>query len=62
MTYLDKDKIVRDRTVVFANQQWTFYDDDPTLSGPSYKSVEELVKSMGAMAKYPLMSTSAIQG
>jgi len=62
LTYLDKDKIVRDRTVVFANQKWTFYDDDPTLSGPSFKSVEELVQSMGAMAKYPLMSTSAIQG
>ncbi len=62
LTYLDTEGIVRDRTVVFANQKWTFYDDNPTLSGASWGSVAELLSSMGSHTKYPLLSHNVIQG
>jgi hypothetical protein len=54
LTYLDAEKIVRDRTVVYVHHTWMFYDDDPTLSGPSWNSVEHLLKSVAAVAKNPL--------
>jgi hypothetical protein len=56
LSYLDQEGIVRDRTVVFTNQKWTFYDDDPSLSGIHWRTVGQLLQSMGAMAKYPLHS------
>lgn len=62
LTYLDAERIVRDRTVVFANQKWTFYDDDPTLSGASWNSVADLLLSMGTHTKYPLLSHNVVQG
>lgn len=61
LTYLDTEGIVRDRTIVFANQKWTFYDDDPTLSGASWGSVTELLQSMGAHTKHPLLGHHVIQ-
>lgn len=62
LSYLDDEGIVRDRTVVFANQKWTFYDDDPTLSGPSFPTVSLLVNSMGSLTKYPMFSRNAVLG
>lgn len=62
LTYLDDEGIVRDRTVVFSNQKWTFYDDDPTLSGTQWKTVSELVRSMGTRTRYPLLSHSRLNG
>jgi hypothetical protein len=53
LSYLDDERIVRDKTVVLTDQQWTFYDDDPTLSGPSSASLRELICSV---AKHPLLS------
>jgi len=55
LTYVDAEGIVRDRTVVFANQKWTFYDDDPTLSGLRFKSVADLLQSMGSQTRFPLL-------
>ncbi|MGH2613509.1 MAG: SH2 domain-containing protein, partial [Rhabdochlamydiaceae bacterium] len=62
LSYLDNEGIVRDKTIVFVNQKWTFYDDDPTLSGPTFRSVGELVRSMGSNTKYPLHSHRVAQG
>ncbi len=61
LTYLDNDGSVKDRTVVFFNQKWTFYDDDPSLSGPTWPSLKELLKAMGSHMKYPLLSENVIQ-
>jgi hypothetical protein len=54
LTYLDLERIVRDRTVVYIHHTWMFYDDDPTLSGSSWDSVQGLLKSVEAFARYPL--------
>ncbi len=62
LSYLDGEGIVRDKTVVLVNQKWTFYDDDPTLSGKHFHSIGELVQSMGADTKYPLLSRSFVTG
>lgn len=62
LTYLDHDGSVKDRTVVFYDQKWTFYDDDPTLSGPTWPSLRDLLKAMGSHTKYPLLSENVIPG
>lgn len=54
LTYLDFERIVRDRTIIFCHHKWTFYDDDPTLSGPTWDSIKELLKSLGPAVKSPL--------
>ncbi len=56
LTYLDFEKIVRDRTVVFVHHQWMFYDDDPTLSGPTWDSITDLLSSMGPLTKLRVAS------
>jgi hypothetical protein len=54
LSYLDPKGQVRDRTMVHWNGLWLFYDDDPSLSGDSYASLDELLFSMGAVLKSPL--------
>ncbi len=54
LTYVDQKGQVRDRTVIHWNERWLFYDDDPTLSGDYYLSLEELLQSMKAALKRPL--------
>jgi hypothetical protein len=54
LTYLDQTGQVRDRTIVAWKDHWLFYDDDPTLSGQSFSSLEELLSSMGTALKRPL--------
>lgn len=53
LSYLDAEGIVRDKTVVFIDQKWMFYDDDPTLSSPSFLSLDGLIHDV---ARYPLIS------
>ena len=55
LSYLDSEGIVRDHTIVHFNQTWLFYDDDPTLSGPSWNSIDELLKTIRSDAKFPLL-------
>ncbi len=54
LTYLDTKGQVRDRTIVTWKDHWLFYDDDPTLSGRHFISLEELLSSMGTDLKTPL--------
>ncbi len=54
ISYVDNQKIVRDKTIVFVDKKWTFYDDDPSLAGSKWNSIEELVQSIDSLAKHPL--------
>jgi len=54
VSYLDPVGQVRDRTIVTWKDHWLFYDDDPTLSGHYFESLEHLLSSMGTVLKRPL--------
>jgi hypothetical protein len=54
LTYLDPEGQVRDKTIVTWKDHWLFYDDDPTLSGSYFHSLEDLLFSMGSVLKRPL--------
>lgn len=59
LTYLDTEKIVRDKTIVHYLGRWMFYDDDPTLSGDYYRSLDDLLMSVSAILKRPLQAIKA---
>jgi hypothetical protein len=54
LTYLDPKRQVRDKTIVTWKDHWLFYDDDPTLAGNYFQSLEELLNSLGTVLKRPL--------
>jgi hypothetical protein len=54
LSYLDLNRQVRERTIVTWKDHWLFYDDDPTLSGRYFESLEHLLSSMGTVLKTPL--------
>ena len=54
LSYLDPQKQVREKTIVTWRDHWLFYDDDPTLSGKSFESLEKLLASLGSVLKRPL--------
>ncbi len=54
LSYLDLEGQVREKTIVTWKDHWLFYDDDPTLSGRYFESLEHLLSSMGAVLKRPL--------
>jgi hypothetical protein len=54
LTYLDPESQVRDKTIVSWHDHWLFYDDDPTLSGKYFQTMEELLASLGTVLKRPL--------
>ncbi|HEY5235987.1 MAG TPA: SH2 domain-containing protein, partial [Rhabdochlamydiaceae bacterium] len=54
LSYLDPKGQVRDRTIVTWKDHWLFYDDDPTLSGRYFESLEHLLSSMETVLKRPL--------
>jgi hypothetical protein len=56
LTFVDPEKVVRDRTIVKCNDRWMFYDDDPTLSMQSYDTIGELLASMGTILRQPLLA------
>lgn len=58
LSYLDKERIVRDKTVVQVNNQWAFYDDDPSLSGPKLQSIEELIMRLDL--RVPLLGLNVL--
>jgi hypothetical protein len=59
LCYLDPSKQVRERTIVNWNSHWLFYDDDPTLSGHYFESLEHLLTSMRTVLKIPLPALKA---
>lgn len=60
LSYVDNEKIVRDQTIIYTNNQWMFYNDDPTLSGPFFRSWKEIIASIESKTKYPLLGKSFI--
>jgi hypothetical protein len=54
LSYLDPKGQVREKTIMTWKNHWLFYDDDPTLSGKYYESLEHLLSSMGTVLKRPL--------
>ena len=60
LSYIDDEKIVRDQTIIYVNQTWMFYNDDPTLSGPFFRSWKEIISSIESKTKYPLLSKNVI--
>ena len=54
LSYLDPARQVREKTIVSWKDHWLFYDDDPTLSGNYFESLEHLLSSMGTALKRPL--------
>ena len=54
LSYLDPERQVREKTIVTWRDHWLFYDDDPTLSGRYFESLEKLLASLGSSLKSPL--------
>jgi hypothetical protein len=54
LTYMDIEGQVRDKTIIQWKGHWMFYDDDPTLSGDYYLSLNDLLMSLGSVLKKPL--------
>lgn len=54
LTYTDKDQKISEKTLVYKDCKWLFYDDDPTLSGPGFETVRELLDNKARMLQEPL--------
>lgn len=54
LTYTDKDQKISEKTLVYKDCKWLFYDDDPTLSGPGCDSVKELLGKKARMLQQAL--------
>ena len=59
LSYLDGERIVRDKTVIYIDHQWMFYDDDPTLSTPKLHKLEHLLHSLRLGTLHPLFRRAA---
>lgn len=56
VTYLENENKVSDLTLVSKKGLWSHYDDDSSLSGKAYPSVEELLDSLKLPLTYPLFT------
>lgn len=45
ITYRDWEEKIGEKTIVYRDGAWLFYDDDPKLEGESYPSLDELLGS-----------------
>ncbi len=54
LTYTEKNDKISEKTLVYKEGKWLFYDDDPTLSGHGYDSVKELLEKKAKMLQQPL--------
>jgi hypothetical protein len=54
LSYLDQRGQVREKTIVTWRDHWIFYDDDPTLAGQFFESLETLLASLGQVLKTSL--------
>lgn len=57
LSYLDKESVVRDSTLLRFHGHWLIYNDDPKLEGQAYASVEELLKIHDPKLEKPLLHT-----
>lgn len=56
MTYCDFDGKVCDKTLVYQNIKWQFYNDDPSLCGARYDNVKDLINTMRDQLSEPLLA------
>ncbi len=53
LTYSEWDSKISEKTLVFQDNQWKFFNDDLELHGSSYPSIESLLKTMDAVLRQP---------
>lgn len=56
LTYSEWNKKISEKTLVFKDEMWLFYNNDPELAGLSYNTVKELLETMGDLLSQPLFS------
>lgn len=44
LTYLNREEIVRDATLVYYKHKWFVYDDDPSLAGEAYEDINSILQ------------------
>lgn len=54
LTYCSGRNGICERIIVYKNGGWMFYNDDLTLSAPTYPTIEALLKTMGEKLAQPL--------
>lgn len=59
LTYTEKKGKICEKTLVYKEGKWLFYDDDPTLSEVGYDSVKELLSHQAKMLQQPLFARKA---
>jgi hypothetical protein len=57
LTYSGENQHISDCTVVHVNGSWQIYNDDPSLGGETFSSLEELIASFKGALKYPFYSS-----
>ncbi|NGX59492.1 MAG: hypothetical protein KR126chlam3_00644 [Chlamydiae bacterium] len=56
LSYRDRKEKICEKTLVFKEGKWQFYDDDVALSGESFDTVKELLDSLGDNLGSPLLA------
>jgi len=55
LTFTEKDDKIGEKTMVYREGKWLFYDDDPTLSSTGFDTVKELLDNKAKMLQQPLL-------
>lgn len=56
LTYREWEEQIAEKTLVYCDEQWMLYNDDPSLSGPRFSSIKELLASLGDALNRPLLA------
>lgn len=56
LTYRDWEDKICDKTLVYQDARWQFYNDDPDLCGARYDNVKDLINTMRDQLKGPLLA------
>lgn len=56
LTYKLSDEKICDKTLVYKNGNWLFYNDDPSLSGKMFPTIKALLSAMKEVLQFPLTS------
>jgi len=59
LTLSDWGGRISERTLIWKDEQWLFYNDDPTLSGPAFGTTQELLATLGDQLQKPLFATES---
>jgi hypothetical protein len=55
LSYLQSPEHVVDRTLIFKQHRWSFYDDDTHLHGRSYETIDDLLKHVDTDLNHPIL-------